>query len=208
MPEALPGAPQQAPPDAVRARLFLASASPRRRDLLAQIGIAPDAILTPDIDETPLRDELPRPYVARLAHAKAEAARALAPGAGLLLAADTAVTLGRRILPKAEDEATARRCLGLLSGRRHTVMTAVVLRDLDGRGSSRVVESVVGFSRLTSCQIDTLIAAGDWYGMAGGYALQGHAAAFVRFLSGSHSNVVGLPLFETAQLLRGRGWLP
>ena len=191
----------------MRARLFLASASPRRRDLLAQIGIVPDAILPPDIDETPLRDELPRHYVSRLAHAKALAASALAADDGLLLAADTVVALGRRILPKAEDEATARRCLDLLSGRRHTVMTAIVLRGADGSSTSRVVESVVGFSRLTSQQTDALIAAGDWHGKAGGYAVQGHAAGFVRFLSGSYSNVVGLPLFETAQLLRGRGWL-
>ncbi len=191
----------------MRARLFLASASPRRRDLLAQIGIEPDAILTPDIDETPHRDELPRHYVVRLAHAKAEAGIRLAPGDGLLLAADTVVALGRRILPKAEDEAVARRCLGLLSGRRHTVITAVVLRGPAGHISSRVVESTVGFSRLTDRQTDALVATGDWRGKAGGYALQGHAAAFVRFLSGSHSNVVGLPLFETAQLLRGRGWL-
>ena len=132
----------------------------------------------------------------------------LAPGAGVGLAADTAVALGRRILPKAEDEACARRCLSLLSGRRHTVLTAVALHLPDGSRSGRIVESVVGLSRLTDRQLDALIAAGDWHGKAGGYALQGHIAAFVRHLSGSYSNVVGLPLFETAQLLRGRGWLP
>ncbi len=193
---------------APRARLFLASASPRRRDLLAQIGVVPDAILAPEVDETPQPHELPRAYVARLADAKAVAALRLLPGPGMLLAADTAVALGRRILPKAEDEACARRCLSLLSGRRHTVLTAVMLRLPDGSGSSRIVESVVGLSRLSDRQVDALIAAGDWHGKAGGYALQGHIAAFVRFLSGSYSNVVGLPLFETAQLLRGRGWLP
>ncbi|MGI4746562.1 MAG: Maf family protein [Janthinobacterium lividum] len=192
----------------MRARLLLASSSPRRRDLLAQIGIIPDGILSPDIDETPKRDELPRAYVMRLAQAKALAAASSLDAGGLLLAADTSVALGRRILPKAEDEATARRCLGLLSGRRHTVMTAVVLRAADGTQTSRLVESVVALSRFTNDQIDTLIAAGDWHGKAGGYAVQGHAAAFVRFLSGSYSNVVGLPLFETAQLLRGRGWMP
>ena len=191
-----------------RARLFLASASPRRRDLLAQIGIVPDAILAPDIDETPHPRELPRAYVARLAEAKASAATALAPETGMVLAADTAVALGRRILPKAEDEACARRCLSLLSGRRPPVLTAVALHLPDGSRSSRIVESVVGLSRLTDRQLDALIAAGDWHGKAGGYALQGHVAAFVRYLSGSYSNVVGLPLFETAQLLRGRGWLP
>ncbi len=195
-------------PGAARVPLFLASASPRRRELLAQIGIVPDAILTPDIDETPLRDELPRKYVIRLAHAKADAATSLAPSPGLLIAADTAVALGRRVLPKALDTETARRCLLLLSGRRHAVLTAVVLRAEDGTRTLRVVESVVAFSRLTLAQLDRLLAAGDWEGKAGGYALQGHAAAFVRFLSGSHSGVVGLPLFETAQLLRGRGWLP
>ena len=192
----------------MRARLLLASSSPRRRDLLAQIGIIPDGILSPDIDETPKRDELPRAYVMRLAQAKALAAASSINAGGLLLAADTSVALGRRILPKAEDEATARRCLGLLSGRRHTVMTAVVLRAADGSQTSRLVESVVGLSRFTDDQIDALISAGDWQGKAGGYAVQGHAAAFVRFLSGSYSNVVGLPLFETAQLLRGRGWMP
>ena len=191
-----------------RARLFLASASPRRRDLLAQIGIVPDAILAPDIDETPCPRELPRAYVARLAGAKASAATALMPETGMVLAADTAVALGRRILPKAEDEACARRCLSLLSGRRHTVLTAVALHLPDGSRSARIVESVVGLSRLTDRQLDALIAAGDWHGKAGGYALQGNIAAFVRYLSGSYSNVVGLPLFETAQLLRGRGWLP
>lgn len=192
----------------MRARLLLASSSPRRRDLLAQIGIIPDGILSPDIDETPKRDELPRAYVMRLAQAKALAAASSLDTGGLLLAADTSVALGRRILPKAEDEATARRCLGLLSGRRHTVLTAIVLRAADGSQTSRLVESVVAFSRFTNDQIDALIAAGDWHGKAGGYAVQGHAAAFVRFMSGSYSNVVGLPLFETAQLLRGRGWMP
>ena len=186
---------------------ILASSSPRRRELLAQIGLLPELILAPSIDETPLRDELPRPYVERMAHAKAEAAALAAPSPGtLILAADTVVALGRRILPKAEDEATARRCLDLLSGRRHRVITAVVLLHLGGR-SLRVVESVVAFSRMTARQTDALIEAGDWHGKAGGYAVQGHAAAFVRFLSGSYSNVVGLPLFETAQLLRGHGGL-
>ncbi|MBE7209651.1 MAG: septum formation protein Maf [Gluconacetobacter diazotrophicus] len=193
---------------ATRPDLFLASASPRRRQLLEQIGIVPDGILVPDVDETPLPDELPRPYARRLADAKLAAALPALPPNAVLLAADTVVALGRRILPKAEDEATARRCLTLLSGRRHTVLTAVVLRWPDGATSHRTVESVVAFSRLLPAQIDALLAAGDWRGKAGGYAIQGHAAAFTRFLSGSHSNVVGLPLFEVAQLLRGRAWLP
>ncbi len=196
------------PDGAPRARLFLASASPRRRDLLAQIGIVPDAILQPDVDETPRPRELPRDYVARLAEAKAVAAASMTPGPGLLLAADTAVASSSALGRMRRPRATARRCLSLLSGRRHTVLTAVVLRLPDGSRSGRIVESVVGLSRLSDRQIDSLIAAGDWHGKAGGYALQGHVASCVRFLSGSYSNVVGLPLFETAQLLRGRGWLP
>ena len=190
---------------------ILASASPRRRELLAQIGLVPELVLNPDIDETPHPDELPRPCVERLALAKSVAAAEMAMSRGacgrLILTADTVVALGRRMLPRAEDETTARRCLGLLSGRRHRVITAVVLLHPQGR-AARTVESVVAFSRLTPRQLDALIAAGDWHGKAGGYAVQGHAAAFVRFLSGSYTNVVGLPLFETAQLLRGHGALP
>jgi nucleoside triphosphate pyrophosphatase len=183
--------------------LVLASASPRRLDLLAQIGIVPDRVISPDIDETALPGELPRLYVQRLARAKAEAVTA--PGC-CVLAADTVVAAGRRILPKAETEADARRCLTLLSGRRHRVMTAVVLLAPDGRRGERLVQSVVGFSRLGERQLAAYVAGGEWRGKAGGYAIQGQAAAFVRFLSGSYSNVVGLPLFETAQLLRGLGW--
>jgi septum formation protein len=140
----------------------------------------------------------------RLAHAKAEAAAT--PGA-FVLAADTVVHCGRRILPKAETEAQARACLGLLSGRRHRVLTAVVLLAPDGRRAERLCDSVVGFARLTSDQIQAYLASGEWRGKAGGYAIQGRAAAHIRFLSGSHSNVVGLPLFETAQMLRGLGYL-
>ncbi len=185
-------------------RLVLASASPRRLALLAQIGITPDRIHPSEIDETPLPRELPRPHAARLARAKADAVEA----AGcFVLAADTVVAAGRRILPKAETEGEARACLTLLSGRRHRVLTAVVLRAPDGRRSERLVESVVGLARLTPGQLRAYLASGEWHGKAGGYAIQGAAAAFVRFLSGSYSNVVGLPLFETAQLLRGLGWL-
>lgn len=187
-----------------RVPLVLASASPRRLDLLAQIGIVPDRVVSPEIDETPVRAELPRAYALRLARAKAGAVAA--PGC-LVLAADTVVAAGRRILPKAETEAEARRCLALLSGRRHSVLTAVALAMPDGRRPERVVTSVVAFARLTAPQLDAYLAGGEWRGKAGGYAIQGHAAAFVRFLSGSYSNVVGLPLFETAQLLRGAGWL-
>ena len=183
--------------------LVLASASPRRLALLAQIGIVPDRVVSPDIDETPLPDEAPREHALRLAHAKADAAAE--PGC-LVLAADTAVAVGRRIQLKTETEVEARRCLALLSGRRHRVITAVVLRGPDGRQGERVVQSVVGFARLSERQIAAYLASGEWHGKAGGYAIQGRAATFVRFLSGSYSNVVGLPLFETAQLLRGRGW--
>jgi septum formation protein len=184
--------------------LVLASASPRRLDLLAQIGVVPDRVISPEIDETPLRAELPRAYAQRIARAKAMAVAA--PGC-LLLAADTVVAVGRRILPKADTEADARRCLNLLSGRRHRVLTSVVLAAPDGRQSERLVTSVVAFARLTAPQLEAYLAGGEWHGKAGGYAIQGHAASFVRFLSGSYSNVVGLPLFETAQLLRGAGWL-
>ena len=183
--------------------LVLASASPRRLHLLAQIGIKPDRVVSPDIDETALPGELPRVYAQRLARAKAAAVTA--PGC-CVLAADTVVAAGRRILPKAETAADAQRCLTLLSGRRHRVMTAVVLLAPDGRRGERLVQSVVGFSRLGERQLATYVAGGEWRGKAGGYAIQGQAAAFVRFLSGSYSNVVGLPLFETAQLLRGLGW--
>ena len=195
-----------APDRSPRGPLILASSSPRRLALLAQIGIVPDRVLAPLVDETPHCDELPRAYAERVARAKAASAwlrLAEADGAAnaLVLTADTVVAAGRRILPKAETDTEARGCLALLSGRRHRVITAVVLRHAAGQ-SERVVESVVAFSRLTTRQIDALIAAGDWRGKAGGYAVQGYAAASIRSLSGSYSNVVGLPLFETAQLLR------
>ena len=182
--------------------VVLASASPRRLALLAQIGIVPTREIAAGIDETPKRDELPRELAQRLARAKA--GHVVAAG-GYVLAADTVVALGRRMLPKAEDEATARVCLEKLSGRRHAVITAVVLLAPDGGRTERVVESTVAFARLTPAQMENYIATEEWRGKAGGYAIQGVAASFVRFLSGSYSNVVGLPLFETAQLLRGAG---
>ena len=191
---------------AARPPLVLASGSPRRVDLLARIGITPDRILPSEIDETPKRDELPRLLAARLSRAKAAAVAPLAPDC-IVLAADTVVGVGRRILPKAETEAEARQCLGLLSGRRHRVHTGVALALPDGRVLTRLVESTVTFQRLTQQQVDAYVASGEWQGKAGGYALHQSAEAFVRFLSGSHSNVVGLPLYETAQLLRGIGWL-
>ncbi len=184
-------------------RLILASASPRRLALLAQIGLVPDAIVSPDIDETPQRDETPRALASRLARAKATAAAV--PGA-FALAADTVVAAGRRILPKAETPAQASACLALLSGRRHRVLTAVAVQAPDGRVATRLAESTVTFARLTEAQRAAYLAAGEWQGKAGGYAIQGRIAVHVRFLAGSYSGVVGLPLFETAQLLRGLGY--
>jgi septum formation protein len=190
--------------------LILASASPRRLALLDQIGIVPDRVVTPAIDETPERGELPRPLSLRLAHAKAAAAATMAADApdAFILAADTVVAAGRRILPKAETEEQADTCLDLLSGRRHRVYSAVVLRGPDGRTTDRVVTSIIAFGRLTEAQKRAYLASGEWQGKAGGYAIQGRAAGHVRFLSGSYSAVVGLPLFETAQLMRGRSLLP
>ncbi|WP_428490586.1 Maf family protein [Rhodopila sp.] len=192
--------------------LILASSSPRRLTLLKQIGIVPDQVVSPDIDETPVRDELPRRYAQRMARAKAAA---IASADHLVLAADTVVAAGRRILPKADSAEQVRACLTLLSGRRHRVMTAIVLMrppaaqpvpDITRQRTERLVESIVTFNRLTEAQIEAYVATREGEGKAGGYAINGQAAGFVRFLSGSHSAVVGLPLFETAQLLRGVGW--
>lgn len=185
--------------------LILASASPRRVELLARLGIIPDTIDPAELDETPLPRELPRPHAERLARAKCAAVAARHHGS-FVLAADTVVGVGRRILPKAGDEATARACLALLSGRRHRVTTAVAVADPAGRVRLRTSETQLIFHRLDMAAIDTLIAAGDWRGKAGGYALQGAAEAFVRFIAGSWSGVVGLPLAETRLLLKASGW--
>ncbi len=190
--------------DATRPRFVLASASPRRRDLLAQIGVFPDQIDAPEIDETPLKSEAPARHAARLAREKAEAVHARHAGA-VILAADTVVALGRRILPKAEDEAAARRCLAMLSGRRHRVIGGVSVIGVDGAARRRLVTTVVRFKRLEDSEIEDYIATGEWHGKAGGYAIQGHAAALIPAISGSYSNVVGLPLFEAARLLRVAG---
>ena len=189
-------------PGAAPVPLILASSSPRRLDLLARIGVVPEAVRPADIDETPLAGELPAPHAQRLAAAKAAA---IAESGSLTLAAGTVVAVGRRILPKAEDEATARRCLALLSGRRHRVPSAVTLIDQDGRARHRLSTSIVAFKRLSAAEIDAYAACGEGLGKAGGYAIQGRAEAFVRFLSGSHSGVVGLPLFETRALLEAAG---
>jgi septum formation protein len=185
--------------------LILASASPRRLALLAQIGITPGLVVSPDIDETPLPQELPRALALRLAIAKAKAAKGLPDtleaGAGAtILAADTVVACGRRVLPKAESAEEARTCLALLSGRRHRVFTALALLT-EATCRSRVVETRLAMKRLSDAEIDAYIATGEWQGKAGGYAIQGRAAAFIPWLNGSYSNVVGLPLAETALLL-------
>jgi septum formation protein len=184
-------------------QLILASASPRRRELLARLGIEPAAIRAADIDETPHRAELPRVYAQRMAREKAEAAR---DDAAFVLAGDTVVALGRRILPKAEDEATARRCLELLSGRRHRVLSAVALRTPEGDIREKLSETIVLFKRLSAAEIAAYLAGGEWHGKAGGYAIQGAAEGLISRISGSHSGVVGLPLFETRALLKSAGF--
>lgn len=186
-------------------RLVLASASPRRRDLLAQIGLSPDTIDSADLDETPLPDELPPIHAARLARAKAETVAPRQPGA-FILAADTVVACGRRILPKPATAETARRCLELLSGRRHRVIGGVALMTPEGRIGTRLVISAVTFKRLTEAEIADYIASGEGLGKAGGYAIQGLAARYIRAIGGSYSNIVGLPLFETVSLLTGLGF--
>lgn len=186
-------------------RLILASASPRRRELLARLGVPPALIDPPEIDETPRRGERPRDLALRLAEAKVSAVAPRHPE-DFVLGADTVVAAGRRILPKAETREAARAALTLLSGRRHRVWSGLVLRAPGGRTARRVVESIVAFVRLTPSEIETYLESGEWQGKAGGYAIQGRAEGFVRFLSGSYSNVVGLPLFETRQLLKGLGW--
>ena len=183
--------------------LVLASTSPRRRELLARIGLEPARIAAPEIDETPLKGELPRDYVARLATGKALAV-ARAPEE-VVLAGDTTVAVGRRILEKPADEADLRRMLGLLSGRRHHVWSGICVIGTDGRTHTRVVDTIVAFKALSAAEIDRYVESGEGMGKAGGYAIQGRAETFVRFLSGSHSNVVGLPLFETRALLTSAG---
>lgn len=186
-------------------RLILASASPRRVDLLAQIGVTADAIDPADVDETPHKAEPPAQYAARMAAEKAALVAARHTGA-LVLAGDTVVACGRRILPKAETETQARECLGLLSGRRHRVLSAITLVDANGTARHRLSETIVTFKRLHPDEIAAYISCGEWHGKAGGYAIQGRAAGFVRALSGSPSGVIGLPLYETRALLLSAGY--
>ncbi|MEQ5787103.1 septum formation protein Maf [Erythrobacter sp. NFXS35] len=182
--------------------LTLASASPRRHELLARLGLAPNAVTPADIDETPQRDELPRAYALRMGREKACAVDA----PGFVLAGDTVVAVGRRILPKTETEANARACLELISGRRHQVLSSVVLRAPDGTLRERLNETVVRFKRLSNEEIAAYLAGGDWRGKAGGYAIQGAAEGLIEWIRGSHSGVTGLPLYETRTLLKAAGF--
>ena len=186
-------------------RLILASASPRRLDLLARIGVVPQAVEPADIDESVPKGELPRDHALRLAVEKATAVAARFPD-DLVLAADTVVAVGRRILPKVEDEATLRQCMALLSGRRHRVLTGVALALPGGGTRSRVVETMIAIKRLSAQEVDYYAAHGEWRGKAGGYALQGYGEVYVRHMAGSYSNVVGLPLAETRHLLKSAGY--
>ena len=183
--------------------LVLASSSPRRRDLLARIGIVPARIAAPDIDETPHPRELPRVYALRMA---VEKAQAVARDAGeAVLAGDTTIATGRRILPPATDEAVQRELLALLSGRRHHALSAVCVIAPDGRLRTRLADTIVAFKPLSPAEIHAYVASGEGLGKAGGYAIQGRAEAFVRSITGTHSGVVGLPLFETRALLATAG---
>ncbi|WP_034159750.1 Maf family protein [Sphingomonas sp. ERG5] len=184
-------------------KLVLASTSPRRLQLLARIGIVPDRIAAPDVDEDPVKGEEPRVYVARIATAKAHAVER-APGE-VILAGDTTIAVGQRILGKPADEADLRRMLALLSGRRHHCLSAVCLIDANGKARTRLSDTIVAFKPLSVTDIDAYVASGEGMGKAGGYAIQGRAETWVRYLSGSHSGVVGLPLFETRALLTSAG---
>ena len=188
---------------AARPRLILGSASPRRRELLAQLGIVPDDLRAPDIDETPRKGELPRPYCARMAAEKAAAVPS-APDE-IVLCADTTVAMGRRILGKPADAGEAADFLLAMAGRRHRVITAVAVRR-DGRTWERVVETVVKMKRLSDAELNGYLASGEWDGKAGAYGIQGRAGAFIPWLQGSYSAVMGLPVAETAQLLAAAGY--
>jgi septum formation protein len=185
--------------------LVLASASPRRLDLLAQVGLTPNEILAAEIDETARPHELPRTLARRLAGGKAETVAALRPDA-FVLGADTVVAVGRRILGKAADAKEAAKFLNLLSGRSHRVMSGVCIIAPGGKRASRVVVTSVAFKRLSDAEIADYVAASEWQGKAGAYAIQGLAARFVRSINGSYTNIVGLPVFETVQMLEGLGY--
>lgn len=183
--------------------LILASSSPRRRDLLGRLGIAPTRIASPDIDETPRKGEVPRVYALRMAQEKAVAV--LRAAGEIVVAGDTTVAVGRRILPQAADADMQRGFLNLLSGRRHHVLSAVAVIDVNGRMRSRICDSIVRFKRLSADEIESYINSGEGLGKAGGYAIQGRAEALIDWMAGSHSGVIGLPLYETRALLRASG---
>lgn len=186
-------------------RLVLASSSPRRHELLARIGVVPGRIASPDIDETPRKGELARVYALRMA---VEKAHAVSREVGeIVVAGDTTVAVGRRILPQAADADMQRGFLQLLSGRRHHVLSAVCVIDAEGRARSRISDSIVRFKRLSPAEMEAYIASGEGLGKAGGYAIQGRAEALIDWMAGSHSGVVGLPLFETRALLNASGYL-
>ena len=193
-------------PDVTAGKLVLASSSPRRVELLAQIGIVPDQIDPADIDETPLKAELPARLAQRLATSKAAVVAERHPD-GVVLAADTVVAVGRRLLEKPADENEARLFLKLLSGRNHRVFTGIAVVS-NGRTSWRVVDTRVTFKTLSDSEIDAYVASGEWRGKAGGYGIQGRAAAFIQRIVGSHPAVMGLPLYEASNLLYGAGWRP
>lgn len=185
-------------------KLILASSSPRRRDLLARLDVGPHRVASPDIDEAPRKGELPRVYALRMADEKA---RAVTRGEGeIVLAGDTTVAVGRRILQQAANADMQREFLKLLSGRRHHVLSAVAVIDTDGRMRTRISDSIVRFKRLGDAEIDAYIASGEGLGKAGGYAIQGRAEALIDWMAGSHSGVIGLPLYETRTLLRAAGY--
>jgi septum formation protein len=185
-------------------QLVLASSSPRRRDLLARIGVVPDRVSSPDIDENPLKGEVPRVYALRMAEEKAQAVSR--DDGEIVVAGDTTVAVGRRILQQAADSEMQRGFLKLLSGRRHHVLSAVAVIDTDGRLRTRISDSIVRFKRLGDDEIDAYLACGEGLGKAGGYAIQGRAEALVDWMAGSHSGVIGLPLYETRILLRAAGY--
>ncbi len=186
-------------------KLVLASASPRRKDLLARVGIMPDAIVPADLNEDALKGELPQQTAKRLAEEKAQAVAKRHEGS-FVLAADTLVACGRRELPKAEEEAQARLCLEMLSGRRHRVYGGIALITPEGKLCSRLVTTMVQFKRLSKGDVDAYIKSEEWRGKAGGYAIQGLAESYIKQISGSHSNVVGLSLYDTLAILRGNGY--
>jgi len=186
-------------------RLVLASASPRRLDLLAQIGLRPDLVAAADLDETPLPDETPRLLALRLAKEKAGAIAAIHSDA-YVLAADTVVAVGRRVLPKAETNNEVRQCLTLMSGRAHRVLTGVCVVGPDGRTASRLSETRLHMKRLTGQEIEAYVSCREGLGKAGGYGIQGRAGAFIMALEGSYTGVVGLPVYETSNLLTGLGY--